>query len=158
MQRIQFKIVSILATLMMTLSPAPLSAGGPIDVRSEQICYKAINHEMVITTTSGEDIEGYCISVDPGQVSVNVKGKAIQIARASVARLFLHPPRHQVRSLGHGVLQGLRFGWTGLLTPIGPSAALAIPGTLAWGAVSLLFCLLGDLRAKLQGGREIRTK
>jgi hypothetical protein len=158
MKRIQYKIASIVATLLITIFPVPLSAGDPIDVQWEQICYKAINHEIVITTTSGEDVEGYCISVDPSRVSVNVKGKAIQVARASVARLFLYPPRHQVRALGHGVLQGLRFGFGALLTPMGPSAAVAIPATLAWGAVSLPFCLLGDLRAKVEGGREVRTK
>ena len=158
MQRILKAIASILLSLLVTISPFPLFAGDPIDVRWEQICYKALNHEMVITTTSGEDIEGYCVSVDVNQVSLNMKGKAIRVARSSVARLLLYPPRHQVRSLGHGVLQGLRFGVRGLLTPCGPVAAVAIPATLAWGAVSLPFCVLGDIVGRLQSSQEIRTK
>jgi hypothetical protein len=37
-----------------------------------------------------------------------------------------------------------------------PAAVVAIPATLAWGAVSAPFCLLGDLKAKLKGMQEIK--
>jgi hypothetical protein len=157
MRRIQLLTLSALAILSAILL-VPLAAADTVDVPWQQICYKALNHEMVITTASGDSLEGYCSSVDAAGVSLTIKGKVVRVMRGSVSRLMIYTPRHRLRALGHEMMQSLRTGFAALLTPSGPVALASIPATLAWGAVSAPFCILGDLVGRTDDGVELRTQ
>jgi hypothetical protein len=54
------------------------------------------------------------------------------------------------------VHKGLAEGVNELLSPLAIGGIVMIPSTLAWGAVSLPFCLLGDLKAKIGGTKDIK--
>ena len=136
----------------------PLFAADTIDIPWNQLCREANFHELSITTTTGETVEGYCMGIDVNQVSIGFNGRAVKIARANVARLLMRGQGHQLKSLGKGVRGGLRYGFNALLSPQAVLGAVAIPATLAWGAVSTPFCLLGDLRAKLSHSKEVRIQ
>jgi len=148
----------ILTVLLLTISSVPLYAGDTIEVPWTQLCRQLNFHEVTITTTTGETVEGYCMMIDINQVSINVNGNPVKIARANIARLLMTPRRNNLKSLGKGVRGGLSYGFNALLSPSAALGAIAIPGTLAWGAVSTPFCVLGDLRAKLSHNKEIRIK
>jgi hypothetical protein len=148
----------ILILLAVAISSAPLYAGDTIEVPWNQLCRQANFHELAVTTTTGETVEGYCMMIDVNQVSIDVNGNPVKVARANIARLLILPQGHQLRSLGKGVRGGLSYGFNALLSPSAVMGAIAIPGTLAWGAVSTPFCILGDLRAKLTPKKEIRIQ
>jgi hypothetical protein len=149
------QILTVLAVAILSL---PLYAGDTIEVPWNQLCRQTNFHEVAITTTTGETVEGYCMMIDVNQVSINVNGNPVKIARANIARLLMTPRGHNLKSLGKGVRGGLSYGFNALLSPSAVLGAIAIPGTLAWGAVSTPFCVLGDLRAKLSHSKEIRIK
>jgi hypothetical protein len=148
----------ILTVLLLTISSVPLYAGDTIEVPWNQLCRQLNFHELAVTTTTGETVEGYCMSIDVNQVSINVNGNPVRVARTKITRLLMLPQGHQLRSLGKGVRGGLNYGFNALLSPSAVLGAIAIPGTLAWGAVSTPFCVLGDLKAKLSHSKEIRIK
>jgi hypothetical protein len=148
----------ILTVLILTVASVPLFAADTIDIPWNQLCRQLNFHEVAITTATGETVEGYCMMIDVNQVSINVNGNPVKIARANIARLLMTPPRHNLKSLGKGVQRGLSYGFNALLSPSAVMGAMAIPATLAWGAVSAPFCVLGDLRAKLSHGKEIRIQ
>ena len=148
----------IMIVLALAVSSVPLYAGDTVEIRWTQLCRQTNFHEVSITTTTGETIEGYCMMIDVNQVSINVNGNPVKIARANIGRLLILPRGHNFKSLGKGVRGGLSYGFNALLSPSAVLGAVAIPGTLAWGAVSTPFCVLGDLRAKLNHSKEIRIK
>jgi len=149
----------ILTVLTMAISLVPLYAADSIDVPWTQVCRKAGDHELLIRTAKGETIQGYCISLDVNAVSITTSDhKLVKVARNNIDRLLMSPRGHQLRSLGKGVRSGLSYGFNALLSPSAPLGAIAIPGTLVWGAVSVPFCMLGDLKASLTRNKEIRIK
>jgi hypothetical protein len=144
--------------LALTVSSLPLYAGGPIAADWNQVCRVAAGHELLVTTTAGDTLEGFCVGVSVTEISVRTTDRGVvKIARNTLSRLDMHRSNgHQLKSLGRGMRGSLRWGFDALLSPVGPVAAVAIPGTLAWGAAAAPFCVLGDLKAKLAGTREIK--
>ena len=145
----------MLAILAVTL---PLRAADSVTVDWEQICRKASDHEVVIKTTAGENVDGYCIGIDVNEVSVNVKGKRVKVARDQVVKLLVLRRPSQLKALGHGVRDGLHYGFNALFSPAMPIGVVAIPGSIVWGVVATPFCALGDLKAKLSHNTEIKIK
>lgn len=133
---------------ILTLS-IPLFAADTIEVPWSQLCREANFHELSITTTTGETVDGYCMGIDVNQISIGFDGKAKRVARASVARLLMRGQGHQLRSLGKGVRGGLSYGLNALLSPQAVVGAVAIPATLR---------PLGDLKAKQTPNEEITIK
>lgn len=149
----------ILIVLAITISSVPLCAADSTDVPWTQVCRKVSDREVLIKTATGETIQGYCVSVDVNAVSITtIDHGLVKVARNNIDRLLMFPRGHQLRSLGKGVRGGLSYGFNALLSPSAVMGAIAIPGTLAWGAVSAPFCILGDLRAKLSHSKEITIK
>ena len=144
---------------VLTISAIPLFAADSIETKWNQICRAADGRELIVTTANGDTVEGYCISVDVDGVGVRTKtGQVTHIARTTLARLQVHRSKgHNLSSLGKGVHGGLKYGFDSLLSPAALLGAVAIPATLAWGAVSTPFCILGDLRDKLTGTQELKV-
>jgi hypothetical protein len=158
MKQIKLKITAALTFLALTASSLPLYAGEPIATTWNQVCSVAAGRELIVTTSTGEAVEGFCVKIDVNEISVTTRDhRVVKIARNAFSRIEMHRVKgHQLRSLGEGVRGGLRWGFGTLLSPLVPVAVVAIPATLAWGAVAAPFCLLGDLKAKASGTQEIK--
>lgn len=141
-----------------TLSSQPLHAAAAIETPWNQVCRVADGHELLVTTANGGTVEGYCVSVDVNGIGVGTKdGRVVQVARKALSRLEIRRSKgHQLSSLRKGMHDGLQFGFNSLLSPLAPVGMVAVPATLAWGAIATPFCVLGDLKAKLTGNQEIR--
>ena len=157
MTQFQLNITSLVALIGVTALPLTLYASDPISVPWDQVCRVSTGHELLATTASGDTVEGFCVGIDVNEITVRTNDrKVVKIARNTLSRLEMHRGNgHQFRSLRAGVYGNLKWGFDALLSPRMLAGAVAIPGTLAWGAVTTPFCLLGDLKAKVIGMREI---
>lgn len=130
------------------------SVGGSLEGQARP----APNAIIAIVSKSPEFRQGYCVSIDADQIAVTTKDRrVVKIARKTLSRLELRRSKgHQLSSLRSGMRKGLRTGFDSLLSPLAPYGIVAIPATLAWGAVAAPFCLLGDLKAKVTGTQELK--
>jgi len=135
-----------------------LRAGDALEVQWNKVCQVADGHELLVRTASGEMVRGICLSVNVDEMAVRTKdNKVIRVARGTMSRLEMYrSPNHQLQSLEKGMRAGLKEGFRELLSPEAVAGMVLIPGTVAWGAVSAPFCALGDLKAKLDGTRQIK--
>ncbi|HLJ46106.1 MAG TPA: hypothetical protein VKU01_08870 [Bryobacteraceae bacterium] len=155
MKHIPLQAVSLLTFLASVL---PVAAAEPVVVPWNEVCRTVSGHDLVVTTSGGEKVEGYCVSIDVNQMTVQTRDHGvIKVARKTLSRIEMQRAKgHQLSSLRKGVHKALKDGFDALLSPWAPAGIMMIPGTLAWGAVATPFCILGDLRAKLTGTTEIR--
>ena len=152
----QFKSTVIRGIL--TLGSLPLFAQSPIVVPWHGVCAIASGQELIATTDAGESLQGYCVSVNADEILLRTKDNGVvRIARRSLSHLALYrPPVHPFRSLRKGVQIGLRKGGQWLFSPLALIGIVTIPGTLAWGAISAPFCLLGELQHRQASTQEIK--
>ena len=155
-KNIQFLSLSALIVLA-----APLRADDGIQVRWIEVCRVAEGKQLTIKTLNGDTVAGYCMSINVNEIAVNTKDKkVVKIARTTLSRIDMERKKnqgHQLRSLGNGVRTGLRKGFEWLLSPSAPLAIVAVPVTLAWGAVAAPFCLIGDLTYKAGDMQQIKV-
>jgi hypothetical protein len=137
-----------------------LRAAAPAEVKWSQLCQEAAGDHVAITTASGETIDGYCLSINVEEVSIRTDdNRIVKVARTALSRVHIHPKfqRHQLATLRQGVRKGLHDGFDLLFSPYAPAGAVLLPATLVWGAVVTPFCALGELKNKLEEGREIKV-
>jgi hypothetical protein len=159
MKNITFDIRFLVVSAVMAWS-LPLMAAGQIEVSWTEVCNVAGARQLKITTANGETVEGYCLSINMDQIAVTTKDqRVVKITRAALSRIQMRGERksHQLSSLGRGMREGLRQGFEWLLSPCAPLGLVVVPGTLAWGAVAAPFCMLGDLKEKVEGGQVIKV-
>lgn len=151
-------VLSSAVLLAALVSMPALRADDALEVQWNRVCQVAGSHELLVRTASGDQVRGICLSVNVDEMTVRTKdNKVIRVARGAMSRLDMYrSPSHQLRSLGKGMHAGLKVGFDALLSPEAPVGMVLIPGTVAWGAVSAPFCILGDLKAKLEGTRQIK--
>ena len=150
------KLLSLATALALA---APLLPAEDIkEVTWNQVCRETNGHELQLTTAKGETVSGYCVGVTVDEISIRTgDAKVVKVARTALARLEMHRAEaHQVASLHRGVHRTLADGFKILFSPMAPVGTVVVPGTLAWGAVALPFCALGDLHAKLAGKQTIK--
>jgi hypothetical protein len=152
-----FRLAPLIAALALTL---PLRADDPIETHWNQLCRVANGRELVVTTTSGEKIEGACFSISLDEMTVTTKGnRAVKIARNALAKVAVHRSKgRQLAALGRGLNESFHNAEEMTFSPLAPIGLVMFPGTAAWGAVAAPFCLLGDLKDRLNGTREIQLK
>ena len=141
-------LLSGAAILFANSAPAQSPAPRPdTPVEWPNLCAHTAGQLLVVTTESGDTIQGYCISVQHDELTVRtVDGRMVKIARGTLGKvLALAVPEHRLKALGKGIKQGLRNGVKMTFSPLAPIGLVVIPGALAWGAVATPFCLLGDL-------------
>ena len=141
------------------MPPSTLFASDEIQVRWNGICAAAQGREIAITTSEGVAVTGYCAAIDVKEITVRTPdNRMVKVSRAMLAHLsFRQYKGHQLRSLRHGVHKGLKDGSDNLLSVAAIWGLIEIPATLAWGAATLPFCALGDLRSKLSGNQLIKV-
>jgi hypothetical protein len=155
LQSIRFLTLSA----VMTWIPV-LHAAEPMEVRWNEVCRVSAGHQLEITTTAGDTVGGYCVTINVDEISVTTQDRrVVKIARAALSRIQMHRSKngHGLNSLRQGMHEGLRQGFEWLFSPYAPLGMVVVPGTVAWGAVAAPFCLLGDLNDKLAGRREIKV-
>jgi len=142
----------------MACLPA-LHAEVPMQVPWNDVCKVARGNEINVKTASGEDVTGYCVSISVDEMHVRTAdGRVVKLARTALQKIRMRRTRsHQLRALGNGMHGALRESFGFLFSPLAPMGVVAVPGTIAWGAVSAPFCALSDLHDKLHGSREIRV-
>jgi hypothetical protein len=159
-----FRFVLLSAALLGTV---PLHAADHVEAHWTDVCKVAGDKALTITTADGATVEGFCVSIGVDQISIRTKDqRLVNVARSALSRIDMHlhlssTRGHELRSLGHGMRVGLSHGVGWLFSPSALMGMVAIPSTLAWGAVSAPFCAIGDLADKLSGPpasqREIRV-
>jgi len=140
------------------LSTPPLRADDALEVQWNKVCQVADGHELLVRIANGDEVRGICLSVNVDEMAVRTKdNKVVRVARSAMSRLEMYrSPNHQLQSLGKGMHGALQEGFKDLLSPAAVVGVVIIPSTLAWGAVSAPFCAIGDLKAKLDGTRQIK--
>jgi hypothetical protein len=140
------RFLSLSAVMILSL---PLHAADQIQVPWNEVCKTAAGNQLTIKTANGDSIDGYCLSVDVDEIAVTTKDqRVVRIARKTLSRIDMLTSKdqgHQLAALGRKVDGGLRQGFKWLFSPAAPLGIVAVPATLAWGAVAAPFCLLGDL-------------
>jgi hypothetical protein len=159
MKQIQLKTACAVTALALAMPPSSLFASEEIQVPWSGICTAARGRELALTTADGATVTGYCAAIDVKEITIRTAdNRMIKVGRAVLSRLSFHPYKgHQLQALRHGVHIGLKDGADNLLSVAALWGIIEIPGTLAWGAVTLPFCALGDLRSKLSGELPIKV-
>ena len=114
--------------------------------------------QLMVTTNDGPQVHGYCYRINADTIAVTTLDKrTVTIARKAISGMSLHAQRgHQVAALGKGMRAGLHQGHKWLFSPHAILGLAVIPSTLAWGAVSLSFCILGDIGGSKTPDKEIK--
>jgi hypothetical protein len=130
----------ILATL------APLRAAD-LQAHWGDLCRVAGAHQLNVTTSDGKTVSGSCSSTNADGLALTTNQRVIVIARSTLSRIQMYEPGngHHLADLGSGMSKSFKKGFGWLFSPAAPLGLVVIPATVAWGAVSAPFCLLGDM-------------
>ena len=125
---------------------APLQAAD-LQISWNNLCHVTGTHQLNVTTSDGKTVSGTCGSTLGDELSLTVNQRAIKIARSTLTRIQMYDPGngHHLADLGDGLSKSFKKGFGWLFSPAAPLGLIAIPATVAWGAVSAPFCLLGDM-------------
>ena len=146
-------------SFFLSIASIPAFAGESVEVRWQDFCRIAGDRQLEIVVSSGETITGYCAAISVDEVSLTTPSGIVKLTRAALSHVRMERSKGgQLASLGHGMRDGLKEGAHWLLSPSAPLGMVAIPGTLAWGAIAAPFCLIGDLRHHLLGNQEVSLK
>lgn len=152
-----FRNLQFLTISALLAGCVPLLAADPVEVPWKDFCRVAQHRELDITTTNGDTVSGYCVSINADEVGVSTGGKIVKLGRAALSKIQMERSKgNNLRSLGRGMHTGLKQGADWLLSPRAIGGVVTIPAVLAWGAVSAPFCILGDLKHHALGKQEIK--
>jgi hypothetical protein len=145
--------LTLLGMIVSGVLCSPLAADDTqTAVKWDQLCNTSSGQQLVVSMTSGEKLEGYCVLVTVDALRVQTSNGIVVVARSTVHRLHMYrPKKNRLASLGKGMKDTLRQGVDDTFSPMAPVGLILIPGTLAWGAVAAPFCILGDIATKLNG-------
>jgi hypothetical protein len=134
-------------TLCALAASAPLHAADEIATRWNDLCQVASGRQLDVTTSDGRTVSGICTSTDAESLALTHNQRLVRIARSTLTRIQMYDPGkgHHLADLGDSLSRSFKtsFGW--LFSPAAPLGLVAIPATVAWGAVAAPFCLLGDM-------------
>jgi hypothetical protein len=145
--------------LFAALTPAAsLHAADTIETHWNDVCKTAAGNQLIVTTADGNTVEGVCIRINADEIAVaTLDHRTIHIARTALSSLRMRRVKgHQLKALGRGMRAGLRQELVWLLSPEATLGLVALPATLAWGAVTAPFCILGDLVSKIAPERDVK--
>ena len=155
MKQINLKAISV---LVLAGSSFAMYAAEPIEVPWNKVCQVSQARELFITNADGSTVQGYCVSIDVNEIALRTSdNRVVKVARKALSRIEMHrSPGHQFSSLSSGVHKELKEGFQLMFSPWAPAGLVLVPGTLAWGAIAAPFCLIGDLKAKVNGTQVIK--
>ena len=152
------KLKTCLFAFGILAATAPLHAAD-LQARWNDLCHVAGTHQLNVTTSDGKTVSGTCGSTIGDELSLTVNQRAIKIARSTLTRIQMYDPGngHHLADLGDGMSKSLKKGFGWLFSPAAPLGLIVIPSTVAWGAVSAPFCLLGDLGSNGPTTQDIKV-
>jgi hypothetical protein len=150
------RLASFWAVLAWTL---PAHAADDIHSKWTDLCHVAGRRQLNVTTSDGKTVSGSCTSTDADGLSLNSNQRVVKIARSTLTRIQMYDPGngHHLADLGDGMYKSFRKGFGWLFSPAAPLGLVAIPATVAWGAVSAPFCVLGDLGSDGPVTRDVKV-
>jgi hypothetical protein len=137
---------------------APLHAAD-LQVHWNDLCHVAGARQLNVTTSDGTTSSGTCGSTNADELSLNANQRVVKIARATLTRIQMYDPGngHHLADLGNGMSKSFQRGFAWLFSPAAPMGLIAIPATVAWGAVAAPFCLLGDMGSNGPTTQEVKV-
>lgn len=130
-----------------------------VEVPWAKVCEASHGQRLVLTTKTGEVLEGYCTSTDADEIALTKDQRVVRVAKSAVSHLHIRRLKgHQLAALWKGVGHEVRDGADLLFSPLAPVGAVMVPGSLAWGAVATPFCILADIGNFLAGEDEIKVR
>lgn len=132
------------AALIWTCS---IHAATDIHARWTDLCRVANGRQLNVTTSDGATVSGSCTGTDADALSLTANQRVVKIARSTLTRIQMYQTGngHHLADLGNSMSKSFARGFGWLFSPAAPLGLVAIPATIAWGAVAAPFCLLGDL-------------
>src|SRR5262252_3514205 len=84
----------------------------PMEVQWKQLCGAADGHLLKITTSTGETVEGYCMSITVDEVSIRTEDHHVtKLAHAALSRITMRRAKgRQLRALGKVMKHGFKEG------------------------------------------------
>jgi hypothetical protein len=144
----QFRFLIFSAALAWTfpLHAAPDNSD-VIHSRWGDLCAVAGGQQLSITTNDGKTVKGTCASTSDSEIALTANQRVVKIARSTLSRIQMYQPGsgHHLADLGKDMSKSFKTSFVWLLSPAAPLGLVAIPATVAWGAVAAPFCILGDL-------------
>jgi len=152
MTHTHFRIIAAAGLFSLTLR-----AADAIEVHWDHLCAAADGKKLSIARSDGSTVEGYCMSINVNEVLIRTPDRGmVKIARSTLSRLHMSgEKKHHLASLGKGFDKGLRKGFNWLLSTHALLGVVTIPATVGWGAFSLPFCALGDLKDKMSDPEHV---
>jgi hypothetical protein len=150
MKQLHVIFLGLIATGVLS---APLRADDTqTAVNWDQVCRVSSGRQLVVSTTSGEHLEGYCFGVTVDELKVQTPKGVVVVARSALHRLQMYrPQKNRLVELGRDMKGALREGASDTFSSMAPLGLIMLPGTLAWGAIATPFCVIGDIATKLSG-------
>jgi hypothetical protein len=138
---------------------APPDSPEAIHTHWADLCHVAGAHQLNVTTTDGTITKGTCTSTNDSEIALTSNQRVVKIARATLTRIQMYQPGngHHLADLGSGMSKSFNRGFGWLFSPAAPLGLVAIPATVAWGAVAAPFCLLGDMGDNGPKTQEIKV-
>src|SRR5262245_12356273 len=114
------KYFPLIALAVALGSSLPLCAADAREVPWNEVCRVAQGRELMVTTTTGNTVSGYCVVIDVNEIGVKTSDRGVvKVARNALSKLKVERSKgHQLRSLGRGVHKGLHKGTDYLLSPM----------------------------------------
>jgi hypothetical protein len=136
----------------------PLCAADDLHARWTDLCRVAAGRQLNVTSADGTTVSGTCASTDADELLLTANQRLVKIARSTLTRIQMYEPGndHHLADLGNSMYKSFGRGFAWLFSPAAPLGLVAIPATVAWGAVAAPFCLLGDLGDNGPSTREIQ--
>ena len=158
MSLIMFRAIRVFSLAASVATAPRLFAADQIRVQWNELCRTSQGHQLNIRTSAGETVEGACLAITVDEVSIQTRDhRVVKLTRAALARVEMQRAMdegHQLRALGRGVHKSLKKSISLLFSQYAPAGIVAVPATLAWGAIAAPFCVLGDLAH--HGGPEAK--
>jgi len=134
-----------------------LRAAEPVEVQWRDLCRASHGRQLEIKTDVGDTVSGYCFTISADEVQIKTGSSIVKLGRKALSTVYMSRSEGpQLQRLGRGMRAGLQSGVRWLLSPAALAGVVAIPATLAWGAVSAPFCAIGDLKYLLSGKDQIK--
>ena len=129
-----------------------------LEAHWNELCRVAAGRQLSVTTSDGKTVSGTCANTNADELSLANQHIVTKVARSTLARIQMYDPGtgHHLADLGKGMSKSFKTGFGWLFSPAAPLGLVAIPATVAWGAVAAPFCILGDMGSNGPTTQEIK--
>ena len=148
------------ASMIIVLACSASVYADTVEVPWAKVCEASHGKSLVVTTTNGETLEGFCTSINVDEIGLTKDQRLVKVAKSATCAASRASRQESsvcraVERSGARIAGRSRFPIFFALRRWEWSQFF---WTLAWGAVASPFCLLADLGDRLAGENEIKVK